>query len=103
MSEKDPINPSYYVMHGLETIDIIEAAELGFCLGNAVKYIVRAGKKDPSTEIEDLKKAEWYIKRRIIEIKIADPDDGSSNITITTTNPKLSEDLIERSSNTCLL
>lgn len=76
MSEKDPINPSYYVMHGLEAIDIIEAAELGFCLGNAVKYIVRAGKKDPSTEIEDLKKAEWYIKRRISEIKIADPDDG---------------------------
>lgn len=103
MSEKDPINPNYYVVHGLEAIDIIEAAELGFCLGNAVKYIVRAGKKDPSTEIEDLKKAEWYIKRRISEIKIADPDDGSSNVTIITTNPKLSEDLIERSSKKCLL
>lgn len=48
-----------------ETIKVIEAWELDFHLGNAVKYISRAGKKDPSKELEDLRKAEWYLSRRI--------------------------------------
>lgn len=51
-----------------ETINVIEAWDLGFCLGNAVKYISRAGKKSSDTEIEDLKKAIWYINRRIQEL-----------------------------------
>lgn len=46
-----------------EAIKVIEAWELGFCLGNAVKYICRAGKK--SSELEDLKKARWYLDREI--------------------------------------
>lgn len=46
-----------------EVIKVIEAWELGFCLGNAVKYIARAGKKGDM--VEDLKKAMWYLKRRI--------------------------------------
>ena len=37
----------------------------GFCLGNAIKYISRAGKKNPETEIEDLCKARWYLDRYI--------------------------------------
>jgi len=46
-----------------EAIKVIEAWELGFCLGNVVKYIARAGKKaDP---LEDLKKARWYLDREI--------------------------------------
>jgi hypothetical protein len=48
-----------------EAIKVIEAWGLGFSLGNAVKYISRAGKKDPDKEIEDLKKARWYIDRAI--------------------------------------
>lgn len=48
-----------------EAIKVIEAWSLGFCLGNAVKYISRAGKKDPAAEVEDLKKARWYIDRAI--------------------------------------
>ena len=52
-----------------ESIKVIEAWELGFCLGNVVKYISRAGKKDPSKEIEDLEKAQWYLKRRITQLK----------------------------------
>lgn len=48
-----------------EAIKVIEAWRLGFSLGNAVKYISRAGKKDPAREIEDLEKAVWYINRRI--------------------------------------
>ena len=41
---------------------------MGFCLGNAVKYISRAGKKDPAKEVEDLQKAAWYVNRRIYEL-----------------------------------
>lgn len=46
-----------------EAIKVIEAWELGFCLGNTVKYISRAGKKGDA--IEDLKKARWYLDREI--------------------------------------
>ena len=48
-----------------EAIKVIEAWELGFCLGNVVKYLSRAGKKDPAKELEDLKKAQWYLARQI--------------------------------------
>lgn len=47
-----------------EAIKVIEAWELGFCLGNAVKYISRAGKKHPDSAV-DLRKAAWYINREI--------------------------------------
>lgn len=66
MVNNDPVNhPSHYTEGGIETIDFIEAKQLGFHLGNAVKYITRAGKKDPDKTIEDLEKAVWYIKRYI--------------------------------------
>ena len=51
-----------------EAIKVIEAWNLDFCLGNAVKYISRAGKKDVSKELEDLNKAVWYLNRRIEQI-----------------------------------
>ena len=51
-----------------EAIKVIDAWELDFCLGNAVKYISRAGKKDPAKELEDLKKAVWYLNHRIQQI-----------------------------------
>lgn len=47
-----------------ETIKVIEAWKLDFHLGNAVKYISRAGKKSPKL-LEDLKKAAWYLNRKI--------------------------------------
>lgn len=60
----DPVeHPSHYTDGKYEVIDFIETWGLGFHLGNAVKYISRAGKKDPNKEIEDLKKAIWYLKR----------------------------------------
>lgn len=62
----DPVNhPSHYTDGNIEVIDFIEDKKLGFCLGNAVKYIARAGKKDPAKEIEDLQKARWYIDHQI--------------------------------------
>ena len=62
----DLINhPPHYTSGGIETIDVIEAWGLGFALGNCVKYISRAGKKDPAKALEDLKKARWYLDREI--------------------------------------
>lgn len=66
----DPVNrPAHYTDGKIEVIDYIEDKKLGFCLGNAIKYISRAGKKNPDKEVEDLNKAIWYIKRRIKEIE----------------------------------
>ena len=48
-----------------EAIKVIDAWDLGFSLGNTVKYISRAGKKDPTKEIEDLKKALFYLEHHI--------------------------------------
>lgn len=48
-----------------ETIKVIEAWGLNFNIGNAVKYMSRAGKKDPTKRLEDLRKAEFYLKREI--------------------------------------
>ena len=64
-------SPPHYTDGKIEVIDYIEDKKLGFCLGNAIKYISRAGKKDPSKEVEDLKKAKWYIERRIKELEEA--------------------------------
>ena len=62
----DNINhPAHYNVGKVEAIDVIEDWNLGFCLGNTVKYIARAGHKDPSATIEDLKKARWYLDRHI--------------------------------------
>ena len=62
----DAVNhPSHYTDGGIETIDFIEAKKLPYHLGNAVKYISRAGKKDENKTAEDLQKAIWYINRYI--------------------------------------
>ena len=65
---KDQVNdvinhPSYYTDGKFETSEAIESWRLGYHLGNAVKYISRAGKKSKDTELEDLRKARWYIQR----------------------------------------
>ena len=64
--QNDNVNhPSHYTDGKIEVIDFIEDKCLNFHRGNAVKYIARAGKKNPEKEIEDLKKAAWYINREI--------------------------------------
>ena len=62
----DAINPPHYQGHqsGVECIQITE--HMNFCLGNAIKYIWRAGLKNNA--IEDLRKARWYIDREIARI-----------------------------------
>ena len=62
----DQVNhPSHYTSGKTEVIDAIEDWGLGFHLGNVVKYVARAGKKNPDKVIEDLKKARWYLDRKI--------------------------------------
>ena len=62
----DVVNhPAHYTDGKIEVIDFIEDKGLNFHRGNAVKHISRAGKKDPAKEIEDLKKAVWYLNREI--------------------------------------
>lgn len=66
----DPVNsPAHYTgfSNGAEVIDITE--NLPFNRGNAVKYLARAGHKDSSKELEDLKKSRWYTDREIARIE----------------------------------
>ena len=56
-------HPDYYQRHEFECIDFIEDHGLGFCIGNVVKYLTRAGRKSNSSAGDDLKKALWYLKR----------------------------------------
>jgi len=63
-------HPDHYLSaSGHEVIDVIEAWRLDFDLGNAIKYIARAGKKSPGKKSEDLLKAIWYINRNIQKSK----------------------------------
>lgn len=71
MTEDKVNHPSHYNTGKIEVIEFIEDKNLGFHLGNAVKYIARAGKKDSDKEQEDLAKAIWYI-RRYAEIKFVE-------------------------------
>jgi hypothetical protein len=64
--QDDNVNkPKHYNNHpsGIECIDI--AKHHDFCIGNAIKYLWRAGLKDGNSEIQDLKKAIWYIQCKI--------------------------------------
>jgi hypothetical protein len=64
--DEDVVNhPSHYTSHpsGVECIQITE--HMGFCIGNAIKYLWRAGLKDPDKREEDLKKALFYVQREI--------------------------------------
>lgn len=65
----DPINPRHYNDLTPTPMVVIRAWSLSFSLGNAVKYMARAGRKDPSKTIEDLKKAEWYLQEEITALE----------------------------------
>ena len=66
-------HPSHYggENNPYEAIKVIEAWDLDFHLGNTVKYISRAGKKGTDKELQDLKKALWYLERRIQNLENA--------------------------------
>ena len=64
-------HPSHYggKDNHYEAIKVIDAWNLDFCLGNVVKYISRAGKKDNNSAEQDLKKALWYLEHEIESMK----------------------------------
>lgn len=68
-------HPAHYNTGKIEVIDAIEDWALGFNAGNAVKYVARAGKKDPAKLVEDLEKARWYLDREIERLKPGPPKD----------------------------
>nr|DAR99164.1 MAG TPA: nucelotide kinase [Caudoviricetes sp.] len=70
LSSDNVSHPDHYAKgwsNGAEVIDLTE--HLSFCAGNVVKYVCRAGRKDPGKHVEDLKKARWYIDREIERVK----------------------------------
>ena len=69
MSKEAVNHPQHYggENNQYEAIKVIEAWELDFCLGNTVKYISRAGKKD--NIVQDLKKAKWYLEHKIAQLE----------------------------------
>jgi hypothetical protein len=74
MNEEEEVDhPDHYQSEtGMEAIDVIEAFDLNFNLGNCIKYVLRAGKKED--ELQDLKKALWYIKRQIKNLEMGYED-----------------------------
>lgn len=69
-AQHDPVkHPSHYTSHpsGVECIAITE--HYNFCLGNAIKYLWRAGLKQSTDPVQDLEKAAWYIQREIMRLK----------------------------------
>ena len=73
-------NPSYYNRGKIEVWEFIEDQGLDYHTGNAVKYIARAGFKDPSKEVEDLQKAIAFLERKIKVLK------GSTDVNTEITN-----------------
>ena len=66
----DRVNhPPHYNTGKIEVYDFIEDKGLNYCRGNVLKYVVRAGIKNPDTEIEDLEKAKWYLNKEIERLK----------------------------------
>jgi len=66
-------HPAHYNSGKIEVIEAIEDWKLNYHRGNAVKYIARAGKKDPAKEAQDLEKAIWYLQREVELLTKAKP------------------------------
>lgn len=62
---ENKFKPDYYKSGDMDVIAFCQYHELPFDIGNVIKYVVRAGKKNSETELEDLNKAKEYLERRI--------------------------------------
>jgi hypothetical protein len=70
MTKPDPVNkPAHYKRFKYEPFDVIMDWDLGYCLGNCVKYIVRSPHK--GNRLQDLQKAEWYLKKAIASSQLS--------------------------------
>ena len=74
MREEEINHPSYYNSGGIEAIDFIDAHNLNFNLGNVIKYVTRAGRKDGEDTLTALRKAQWYLEHEIEHLqKVENP------------------------------
>lgn len=72
--ENDPVHrPAHYANTKIEVANFIADRKLDYFLGNVVKYVSRAGIKNPETELEDLEKAQAYLAMRIRMVKGEEP------------------------------
>lgn len=67
--------PDHYKGNGMKAIDVIEAYDLNFSLGSAIKYILRAGSKPNESFEEDISKAIWYLQREMERRNASDPSE----------------------------
>ena len=66
MSEYEKVKqPAHYQGDGMNVMQIIEAYDLNFAVGNVIKYMLRAGKKPDEGALDDLRKALWYLNSEI--------------------------------------
>lgn len=72
--ENDPVNHPAHYCGKIEVIDFILDRGADYLLGNVLKYVSRAGKKSPDTEIQDLEKARWYLDKKIALLKEAEAE-----------------------------
>ncbi len=94
MSDDRVNHPSHYTGHpsGIECIQVVE--HMTFNVGNAVKYLWRAGVKSETTHLEDLRKAAWYINREIERLSASPPKphpplvDDSGDVWIWVSEPR---------------
>jgi hypothetical protein len=74
------VNPDHYKRLDPEPIVVIENWKLGFCTGNAVKYLARAGRKEGASASDDLQKARWYVDRALEQFGIASAPEPVTDI-----------------------
>jgi len=75
MIQSDVIkNPSHYERYAIEPVSFVMNNELPFWMGNVIKYIMRAGYKSQTNEVEDLNKAKRYIDMRINQLEGREPN-----------------------------
>jgi hypothetical protein len=76
MLADDPVShPAHYTSHPSKVEAIVICEHMNFCLGNAIKYLLRAGLKTPDP-CEDLRKSIWYIEREILRVQAAKSEAG---------------------------
>lgn len=73
-------NPAHYTQGGIQVVDFIQAKGLNYCRGNVIKYICRAGIKNPEKEIEDLEKARQYIEFELARLRAIAEDQKAAGV-----------------------
>tara|TARA_Y100000401_G_C8281571_1_gene203761 strand:+ start:38 stop:340 length:303 start_codon:yes stop_codon:yes gene_type:complete len=68
-------NPKHYEQYEVEPVSFIMKNELSFWMGNVIKYVMRAGTKEDTDEIQDLRKAIRYIEMRINQLEGKEPNE----------------------------